>query len=314
MAPHSVSVMDPIAVNYAPLSEKPTASVASAVRQEARAGSFGKTTATMVKGAKGDARIIAVVFGGFITLIFALVALVRWIQDDDPYIGLIMTVFVGLLSYGLYRIGGLVGRRTWRRSVQLITFGRANGFEVQPRSKPRKLPGAIFGLGSGQPFISDWVSWNQDRVHCEAAVRHWANTGGTHADTHMVRFLAVHLETEIPRLSFSCGRSLPASADMHLGPDLLADEPDRPRRHRPKLVCGPSGRERARAFFTDELIDLLTDDDYPANAEVNDGWFFAYYRDRDMIDEDLWQHTFTTAAMVVRNAAALPDQQPGPAL
>ena len=300
--------MDSAAVNYAPLSKKPTVAEQDAARGEARAGVFGRPTAEMVGKAKQSARLLTVVFGGFLTLIFAVTTLVGLIGgegDDDVLIGVIATATVALLSFGVYLFGwGVVGRRNWRRTVQLIAFARANGFEVEPLSKARELPGRLASHGSSYQSTSERIGWSQDGQRVEVGV-HSDGSYGTHAISFRVRYLAVRLDIELPRMSFGCGRRLPVSGDMLFGTDILVEEAALPRHRRPRLICGLAGRERARAFFTDELIHLLTDGSHPANAEVTDGWFVAYYGNGNTLDEDLWRRTIEVINAVGRSRTAL---------
>ena len=309
-ADHSCTVpfMDSAAVNYAPLSKKPTVAEQDAVRGDARAGMFGRPTEEMVVGAKQDARLLTVVVGGFLALIFAVTTLIGWIGgENDDYVrtGVIAIATVALLSFGVHLFGvGVVGKRNWRRTVQLVAFARANDFDVEPLSKERELPGRLASHSSRYQATWERIGWSQDGQRVEVAV-HTDATYGTHVNSFRVRYLAVSLDIELPRMNFGCGRRLPVSGDMRFGTDILADDAALPRRRRPRLICGMAGRERARAFFTDELIHLLTDGCHPANAEVIDGWFLAYYGNGNTLDEDLWRRTIEVVNAVGRSRSAL---------
>ncbi|WP_030445219.1 hypothetical protein [Actinocatenispora sera] len=306
--------MDPSTVDYAPLTARPSPAEADAVRREALAGAFGKKTATEVRGAAGNRRIAVGLVGGFLTLIFVIVTIVHGAQGGDIgdwLAGLFCTGIVVLGFGSLYVLFVLKDHRGWRRSAQLIAFAQANEFDVQPAATPRSRPGALRPHSNPQyQSLSDLVEWDQGGRPVEVATC-YRSFGKNSSFT--VRYLGVRLDIDLPRVSFDCGRSIYPQGDPHFGTDVLADDPTLPSRHRPRLICRPGTGRVAREFFTDALIGVLTNESHPANAEVVDGWFLAYYRSRDILDPALWRRMIETAALVATITAEFHNRQPGSA-
>lgn len=288
-------------VDFAPLSDSVPWPEAKQMRRAGRNGAFGEATATAIREAKPMAIWLTVGFGGLITVIIGIVALVQWIQGDDAYVGGIVTAFVAVLCVLIYFLGTLVRKAGWRRTARLIKFAQANGFRVEPTAPKRTLPGVIFTIRVAHSETTELIQW-QVRGHAAEAAHHLWHISGGNSTVREVRYLAVALNVSMPRLAFGAERHPTAPVDRDFGTDLLAGDARVSGRHRPQLICGPDGRDRARALFTDELIGLLT---RAANAEVVDGYLFVYYEGEGKLDEDFWRHKFAVADVAARNADAL---------
>jgi hypothetical protein len=111
--------------------------------------------------------------------------------------------------------------------------------------------------------------------------------------TLLARVLAVRLDVEPPRLTFHPGRRGGVRPAAILGTDAFEGE-------RFALFARTREHAGARAFMTDELVALLNEHDRPMSAEVVDGWFLAYFRSHDELDERWWRQAFAVAEAVVR--------------
>jgi hypothetical protein len=298
--------MDLSTIDYAPLTHRPDRVELARVRQEALEGAFGSTTARSVKTNTRDGLVLLAVLGGFITAIFAVTTVIRAAQgapDDDTRIGVFFTLGVAVLCVIIYLLSHFAGgSRRWRRMVQLIEFARANGFTVQPESDPVILPGLLARHQSKYHSTHERVEWTQDGLSAECALHTDASYGRT-VSTFSQRYLAVRLPHDFARVSFLGGLRVPVQPDRYLGENVL-DGSVAGRHPRARLICRPADRDTARALFTEELIDILTDPRHPANAEVVEGWFLAYYRTGDRLDPELWRRTLEAADAIARNATA----------
>jgi hypothetical protein len=171
----------------------------------------------------------------------------------------------------------------------LVAFARANDLPVEPEAHVQLLPGSIF-VSEPHARTMHRVQWPVDGLSFELATHtRWR---GRQAAVQ-VRFLATHLDVEPPRLTFHHGRMGGVRPAEILGTDAFKDE-------KFALVARTHEHAGARAFMTDELVALLTDPDRPVSAEVADGWFFAYFRHYDELDERGWRQAFSVAEAAVR--------------
>lgn len=238
--------------------------------------------------------------GGFLGLIVGgmlLAALLRGDSEDA------LIAFVALATVlGLGALVGALARRSasreWRDVWRLVALATANGLEVAPAAKPTRLPGSFFAVRS-HTRTRHRVRWTVEGREVETAEHsYWAN--GSRAG----RYLAVRVP-DVPRLSFFGKVGGQPRPQVVLGTELTvhggdASLPERSRRG--KVLSAAKDAARVKAFFTDELVELLTDPAHPCHAEVAGGWFFAYQRGGRQVGEARWRHSFALAEAVVRAA------------
>ncbi len=282
---------------------EPSAEELARLRGAMEDGEFGRPSRERYGKKQPFGVMVAAMVGGFLGLIFAIMTIVALVRgdSDDVVVGLWFTG--GVVAIGI-ACGWAASRsddRHWKEIWRLVTFAKANGLEVQPEAKVVLLPGSIFTTRS-HATTSERVTWSVDGRHVEVA-RHRRAGGGSVANSFDARYLAVRLD-EVPRLSFTAARG-PARPATVLGTEVVLTGTAGGRR-RGTLVSRAASADAARAFMTDELVDLLTDPDHPCNAEAAGGWFFAYFPPRRKVDADTWRHTFALADAVVRAAGRRP--------
>ncbi|GHH78050.1 hypothetical protein [Promicromonospora soli] len=277
-------------VDYAPLRATPTATDSAAVLEAARRGDFGPETARHVGGAGRASTAIGWLVGGFLTLL-VLIAIVVQLVEGDPDALVVGGFFIAgtvLLGVLVKVLVALSERRSVGRLVRLVTFARANDLPVEPEAQVRLLPGSIF-VSLPHARTMHRVQWPAGGLSFELATHtRWQGQG-----TIQVRFLAAQLDVEPPRLTFHHGRTGGVRPADILGTDAFKDE-------KYALVARTHDHAGARAFMTDELVALLTDRGRPVSVEVADGWFLAYFKHYDELDERAWQQAFSVAEAVVR--------------
>lgn len=278
-------------INYAPLQATPTAAEAAAVLEAARRGDFGQETARHVKGAGARSTGVGCVVGGFLAVI-VLITIVVLLAEGDPDALVVGGFFMAgsvLLGVVVKVLSAWGERSSAGRLVRFVAFAQANDLPVEPEAEVRLLPGSIF-VSTSHARTMHRVHWTAGGLSFELATHtRWRGNQGT----LQVRFLAVHLDVEPPRLTFHPGIWGGVRPAAILGTDVFADE-------KFALFAGTHEHAAARAFLTDELVALFTERDRPASAEVVDGWFFAYFRHYDELDEQGWRQAFSVAEAVVR--------------
>lgn len=286
-------------VDYAPLSADPRPEDLAALRRSIQSGDLGKQTRLRYGTKQRDGLLVLGLVGGFIGLIFGSMALVSLVRGDTEN-ALIGLCFVG----GVVAVGAVAGffagrgsERAWHDMWRLVTFAQANGFEVTPEAKVVLLPGTIFTT-KAHASTSHRVRWTVGGITAEIA-NHRRSPGGT---SFAARYLAIQL-ADLPRLSFVGRARGPARPGLVLGTETAVV--GRGTNRQGTLTSPAKDAERARAFLTEQIVDLLTDPHHPCNAEVIGGWFFAYYRARSGTDERSWRHAVALAAAVVRSSTAL---------
>ncbi|MGB2572268.1 hypothetical protein ACPFP2_28070 [Micromonospora citrea] len=194
------------------------------------------------------------------------------------------------MSPDMIEVLGDVGeRRSAGRLVRLVAFARANDLAVEPEAPARLLPGSIF-VPNPHARTMHRVQWPAGGLSFEVAT-HTRQPRGQ--GMLLVRLLAAHLDVEPPRLTFRPGRRGGVQPAAIVGTDVFEGE-------KFALFARTSEHAGARVFMTDELVALLNEHDRPASAEVVDGWFFAYFRSHDELDERGWRQAFAVAEAVVR--------------
>jgi hypothetical protein len=279
--------MSPDMVDYSPLRATPTAATSAAVLEATRRGDFGQESAQRVKGARSASTAIGWIVGGFLSLFVLITIVVRLVEGDSDalVVGgffLAASALVGVLVKVLLTLSE---RRSVGRLVRLVAFAQANDLSVEPEAQLRLLPGSIF-LSVPHARTLDRVQWSAGGLSFELATH-------TRPGSVRVRFLATHLDVEPPRLTFHHGRTGGIRLAEILGTDAFKDE-------KFALIARTHEHADARGFLTDELVALLTDRDRPVSAEVADGWFIAYFKSYDELDERGWQQAFSVAEAVVR--------------
>lgn len=293
-------------VDYAPLSADPSPEDLAALRRSIQSGDFGKQTRLRYGKKQPDGLLVLGLVGGFLGLIFGSMALVSLVRGDTDN-ALIGLCFVG----GVVAVGAVAGffagrgsERAWHDVWRLITFAQANGLEVAPEAKVVILPGSIFTT-KDNASTSHRVRWSVGGASAEIA-NHRRTPGGR---SFAARYLAIQL-ADLPRLSFVGRAKGPARPGLVLGTETAITGKHSTGRGR--LTSAAKDAERARAFFTEEIVDLVTDPEHPCNVEVIGGWFFAYYRTSGGTDERSWRHAFALADAVVRSSSAVRrPTQPG---
>ncbi|MEP7765984.1 hypothetical protein [Sanguibacter sp. 25GB23B1] len=285
-------------VDYAPLTADPTSEDLATLRRSIQAGDLGKPTRLRYGKKQRDGLLVLGLVGGFLGLIFGAMALVSLVRGDTEN-ALIGLWFVG----GVIAIGGIAGffagrgsERGWHDVWRLVTFARTNGFEVTPEAKVVLLPGTIFTT-KANASTSHRVRWTVGGARAEIA-NHRRSPGGT---SFAARYLAIQLP-DLPSFSFVGRAKGPARPGLVLGTETQIA--GRHANGRGKLTSAAKDAERTRSFFTEEIVDLVTDPEHPCNAEAIGGWFFAYYRTNSGTDEQSWRHAFALADAVVRSSAA----------
>jgi hypothetical protein len=278
------------------------------VRSDGLAGAFGEPTAARLRTATRDGWLVLALIGGFITAIFAITTLVRWIQGEsagDTLAGVVLTVFVALVCFAAYAVARyVVSPVSWRATVRLVRFARANGMDVEPVSDGQPPAGTLNERRRKYRRLERRVSWTRGGMDVEAAQFSDAEYGRT-ADIFHARYLAIRLPRELPRVSFISGRSGLVNPDVYFGVDALTGDDARRGGRRVRLICEPGSEEEARTIFTDRLIGVLTDRRHPANAEVRGRWFLAYYRDTGLnANEQLWRRTLDAVDAVAETVTA----------
>jgi hypothetical protein len=300
--------MPPAQIDFRPLSERPSRQQLASVRSEGVAGAFGEPTATRLRTATRDGWIVLAVVGGFITAIFAVTTLVQWIQGEsteDALAGVAVTSVVAVVCFAAYAVGRyVISPVSWRATVRLVRFARANGMDVEPVSDGRPPAGTLNERRRKYRSLERRVSWTQGGMQVEAAQFSDAAYGRT-ADIFRARYLAIRLPVDLPRVSFISGRSGLVHPDVYLGVDALIGDDARRGARRVRLICEPGSEDAARAIFTDRLIDVLADRHRPANAEIRGRWFLAYYRDNGLnANEQLWRRTLEAVGLVTETVVA----------
>ncbi|MBO4204832.1 hypothetical protein [Micromonospora echinofusca] len=295
--------MSPDKINYAPLRATPTAAESATVREAARRGDFGQETARHVAGAKARSTGVGCLVGGFLVVVMlvTIVGLLAQGDSEDLVVGGIFLAGAALLGVLVKTLGDVGERRSAQRLVRLVAFARANDLAVEPEAPARQLPGSIF-LPNPHARTMHRVQWPAGGLSFELATH---TRQGRGQGTLLVRCLAVHLDVEPPRLTFHPARRGGVQPAAIPGTDVFPGE---------KFALFAAAREHAgaRAFLTDELVRLLDDRDQPMSAEVVDGWFLAYFRHQDELDERGWRHAFAVAEAVVRARDAFRSWEESP--
>ncbi len=127
-------------------------------------------------------------------------------------------------------------------------------------------------------------------------------SAGTETSTTTCHYLAVHLGVDVDPVTFDCGRGGPsADGTQRWGPDAFEDD----RVGHEARVSGLRLDPRVRVLFDDALVAVLTDEDWPWNAEYENGWFVAYGRGGNRADPDRWRATLALASAVAARRPAL---------
>ncbi len=294
----------PSTIDYSPLTQRVGGAVARQVREEALDGALGPSTAKSVGDRRSNTRIVAFTIGGFFVLLSGIIAFAQWVSGDNGTDAAAGVVVSAILTEVCYVIALGVQALSWRRTVRLVRFARANGFAVEPTATPSTLPGTIFQPSPRGTFsyTRDVVSWTQDGYDTEVGLHIWVHKG---QDGTTRKYLAMRLDAPTPQMSFDFGPSALRAPNTLSGVDVLADEPHLPQQPRPRLITASQDRSLARTLFTDDLIALLTDDDGTVQAEVMGDYFFAYYGEGKRLDVDRWRLLLETAQLVAQNADAL---------
>lgn len=277
-------------INYAPLHATPSPADAAAVLTAARRGDLGEETARHVTGAGARSSGVGCLVGGFLAAIM-LVTLIGMLAQGDSEGLLVGGFFLAgavLLGVAIKLLGDLGERRSAGRLVRLVAFAQANDLPVEPEAQVRLLPGSVF-LPNPHARTMHRVQWPAGGLSFEVATH---TRQGRGQGTLLVRCLAVHLDVEPPRLAFHPGRPGGVRPAAILGTDALEGE-------KSALYARAHEHAGARAFMTDELVTLLDDHERPMSAEVIDGWFLAYFRNHDELDERGWRQAFAVAEAVV---------------
>ncbi|BCJ75954.1 hypothetical protein CS0771_54980 [Catellatospora sp. IY07-71] len=293
--------MSPDMINYAPLHVSPSPADAANVLTAARRGDLGEETARHIAGAGARSSGVGCLVGGFLAAVMLVVLIGMLAQGDAEglLVGAIFLVGALLLGVAVKLLGDLGERRSAGRLVRLVAFAQANGLPVEPEAPARLLPGSIF-LPNPHARTMHRVQWPAGGLSFEVATH---TRQGRGQGTLLVRCLAVHLDVDPPRLTFHPGRPGGVRPAAILGTDAFEGE-----------KCALYARTRdhagARAFMTDDLVALLDDHERPMSAEVIDGWFLAYFRNHDELDEQGWRQAFAVAEAVVHARDAFRAWEP----
>lgn len=286
-------------IDFRPLAAEPDARELATLRRAMAAGEYGRPSRERYGTKQPFGVVVFAMVGGFLGLIFGIMAITAAVRgnSEDAQIGLWFTggvVLIGLVCGGLAR---RAESRHWSTIWRLVRFAEANGLEVQPEAKVVLLPGSIFTT-TRLASTGERVRWTVDGRSVEVA-HHRRAGGGSTASSFSARYLAVNLG-QVPRLSFTAARG-PARPRLVAGPEVELTGSTGGRR-RGTLASPAASAPAARAFMTDELVELLTDPDHPCNAEAMGGWFFVYFPGRRSPDAEGWRHLLTLAEAVVRAA------------
>ncbi|SCG54640.1 hypothetical protein GA0074704_3069 [Micromonospora siamensis] len=280
-------------IDYAPLQATPTAAESAQVLDAARRGDLGEETARHLAGAGARSSGTGCLVGGFLAIIMLITIGMMVAQGEGDGEGLVVG---GLFLAGSVLLGVMVklladrGERSGAgRLVRLVAFARANDLSVEPEAPARQLPGSIF-VANPHARTMHRVHWPDGGLSFDVATHTRQRPGQGQL---LVRVLAVRLDVEPPRLTFHPGRRGGVQPAAILDTDVFPGE-------RFALYAATTAHAGARAFMTDELVALLDDHDRPMSAEVVDGWFLAYFRNHDELDERGWRQVFAVAEAVVR--------------
>ncbi|WP_136518999.1 hypothetical protein [Cellulomonas telluris] len=287
-------------IDLAPLGARPDGQDLASLQEAVAAGRYGRASREQYGKPSRSGVMVFTLVGGFLALIFggtALAALVRG-DTDGALIGVWFTagvLLVGLLcGWGAQRSDRRHRADVWR----LVRFAEANGLEVQPAAKVVLRPGSIFTT-KAHASTGEQIRWTVDGRSVEVA-HHSRSGGGTTPNSFSARYLAVQVG-EVPAFTFTGPVRGPARPRSLAGPEVVVHGTGGGRR-RGKLVSRVRTADAARAFLTDDLVDLLTDPEHPCNAETAGGWFLAYFPSRPVPDAARWRHLFALAEAVVRAA------------
>ncbi|WP_162799131.1 hypothetical protein [Nocardioides sp. 616] len=282
----SASEESAVPVDYTPLGRRPTVEEVELLRQEVARGDHGKDAHTATSPARLGAFVGGMV-GGLLVFVSGAVMLT---DRSDLGVGLAaLGVSAGIgLVVGLLVAAGTY--RSWRNTVRLASFARANGFEFRVWAKAGRLPGLL--RSGSHASTSDRVSWDAGGSPAQMGIYSRAG-GGSRANATTTRYLAVHLGLDLPAMTFLSGRRGSLRGVRRRGPDAFEGQPHSLR------MGGSRTDERATALFDESVVALLTDADISCNAEYVDGWFLVYYPHRRRDDETLWRHAFALADAVV---------------
>jgi hypothetical protein len=268
--------VDPDRIDYSPLSARPLDDEVGAVAEQ-----------------RGNPAVFsAVLVGGVLSFIVVLVLVVSAVGGElnGETLATAAIFLAGCLGIGVV-IAVVVHwqhRRGSRRSARLTAFSEANGLSLRLEAPMRARPGSLLGVTTNAR-LHDQVTWHHRGLDFEVAT--YRRYAGSRVGSTIVRHLAVSLDVDPPRLTFygEYGSFKPGpitGTNAHEGLDY-------------PLNARVSQHARARAFMTDGLVHALTRDGRTANAEVADGWFFAYLRGDNVLKEAAWRQVFAVADAVV---------------
>lgn len=288
--------MSRVAVDYAPLQQRPSPLEVERLWAEVAAGSFGEPSRDWARQTRGRSNVAAALVGGVLGFVVVVTGIVQLAQGggDDVWVVGAALVLVAVLVVVIRFLTGRSEGRSRRRFTQLAGFARANGFDVEAAGRPHRR-GSVTHGSQRHLVVTDRVTWQVDGTTAVVEHAHRASSG-TVANSTSSRYLAVHVGTRVPQLVV---RVRGLRAGFRPGDHgVVAVEGEN---H--QLLAGRTQHEAARLFLTDELVSLLTDADGAAHAEVDEqGWFVAHLRGTDPTDVERWKHCIALADAAVRAA------------
>ena len=202
---------------------------------------------------------------------------------------------VGVFTVIAVLVSRFTSRRSGRRMGRFVAFGLANHLDTSQDYGASSWKGTLFAPKGVRSETTYRARWTEAGSPIEYGTHSWYQGGGrSGGTTHTFGYLALPCDPTIPHALFDSGVPTNfawALAKRPSGPDILHEEG----RNAPTLTCQPADAARVRRAFPDDLLELLADRSAPFNAEIRDGWFFAYFPKGQELDPVRWRAVFRLA-------------------
>jgi hypothetical protein len=230
----------------------------------------------------------------FLLLILLITAVVSNERENWILAGWAAGV-VGVFTVIAVVASRFTSRRSGRRMGRFVAFGLANHLDTSQDYSTAPWKGALFAPEGLTGETTYRARWTEAGIPIECATHYWYQGGGRSGGTaHKFGYVAFPCDPTTPRALFYSGVPMNFSwppVGRPIGPDILHEEGRKPR----TLTCRPGDAPRVREAFPDELLTLLSDRTAPFNAEIQDGWFFAYFPKGQELDPIRWRAVFRLA-------------------
>jgi hypothetical protein len=247
------------------------------------------------------ARLVLLMF--VVALVVGVVLAVAKGNENVELTGIFVGFVAVLVGIGC-AIGALFARRRHGRTDRFLAFVAANGLDGVAAPGTEPLPGTMITPAAQSRTTTYKVQLVKDGLPVEIATYSRYSSGGrSGGSTTTFQYLAIHHRLVLPYIAFESGRlGRPTST---LRGELLTQVNESAGRGAPRLYAAPGGRGRAEGVFTPEIIALLREGKSPCNAEMIDGYFFAYFPGMGDLKEGRWRHLFAVAEAVTARLGEL---------